>query len=190
MFIPAPPSSGPSTSSQPAQQQTSSQPSSADSSSLLSPLLSPQISPGPQLSDAPSDSPPVEGGSPAIGSALHCDPQGSSTGGGEEEEATKVTGAKEAKSHKKQQFHCLTCKVTVNSSSQLEAHCSGVYDTITMTSIIVHVFYDDVHNFDICSPSLFAWIRLEAQTHARWTQQRSVTTQGQDGVVAQARLSN
>ncbi|XP_035514302.1 zinc finger protein 385B-like isoform X1 [Morone saxatilis] len=126
---------GPSTSSQPAQQQPEngqgnllapipfSQPSSTDSSSLRSPQLSPQISPGPQLSDLPSDSPYVEVGSPATGSAPHSDPQGSPTGG--EEEVVKVEEAKEAKSNKKQLLHCPTCKVTVNSSSQLEAHCSG-----------------------------------------------------------------
>ncbi|XP_070846806.1 zinc finger protein 385B-like isoform X1 [Chaetodon trifascialis] len=124
---------GPSTSSHFAQQQPengqrsplapspSSKPSSTDSSSH-SPQLSPQISPGPQLSDPPSDSPPVERGSPATSSASHSDPQGSTSG--VEEEVLKVTEAKETKSTKKN-LHCLTCKVTVNSTSQLEAHCSG-----------------------------------------------------------------
>ncbi|XP_045925799.1 zinc finger protein 385B-like isoform X2 [Micropterus dolomieu] len=124
---------GPST-SQPAQQQPessqgsllvptlSSQPSSTDSILLRSPQLSPQISPGPQLFDLPSDSPPGEGCSPATSSATHCGPQGSFTGG--EEEVVKVDEAKETKSNKKH-LHCPTCKVTVNSSSQLEAHCSG-----------------------------------------------------------------
>ncbi|XP_031171349.1 zinc finger protein 385B-like isoform X1 [Sander lucioperca] len=126
---------GPSTSSQPAQQQPesgqecslahtpSSQPSSTDSSSLRSPQLSPLISPGSQLSDLPSDSPTMEGCSPATGSGPHSDPQGSSTGG-EEKEVVKVEEAKKAKSNKKP-LQCPTCKVTVNSSSQLEAHCSG-----------------------------------------------------------------
>uniref|UniRef100_A0A3Q0RPW7 Zinc finger protein 385C n=1 Tax=Amphilophus citrinellus TaxID=61819 RepID=A0A3Q0RPW7_AMPCI len=59
---------------------------------------------------------------PATSSAPHSEPQGSSTGG--EEEAVKVEEVKESKSNKKY-FHCPTCKVTVNSSSQLEAHCSG-----------------------------------------------------------------
>ncbi|XP_037610342.1 zinc finger protein 385B-like isoform X2 [Sebastes umbrosus] len=124
---------GPSTSSQPALQQPedvqesslaptpSSQHSSTDSSSLRSPQLSPQTSP--QLPDLPSDSPPAEGCSLAAGSAPHSDPQGSSTGG-EEEEVVKGEEAKEAKSDKKT-LNCPTCKVTVNSSSQLEAHCSG-----------------------------------------------------------------
>ncbi|XP_070783459.1 zinc finger protein 385B-like [Enoplosus armatus] len=122
--------SGPSTSSQPAQQQPennqaislapspSSQPSSTDSSSSLrSPQLSPQVSPGSQLSDLHSDSPPVEGCSPASSSAPHSMAV--------EEEVVKVEEAKDAKGNKKQQLHCPTCKVTVNSSSQLEAHCSG-----------------------------------------------------------------
>ncbi|XP_018558832.1 zinc finger protein 385C isoform X2 [Lates calcarifer] len=125
---------GPSSSSQPAQQQTestqgsslaatpSSLPSSTDSSSLHSPQLSPQVSPGSQLSDLASDSPPVEGCSPATGTAPRSDPQGSSAGG--EEEVVGLDEAKEAKSNKKH-LHCLMCKVTANSSSQLEAHCSG-----------------------------------------------------------------
>ncbi|XP_075949074.1 zinc finger protein 385B-like [Anarhichas minor] len=127
---------GLSASSQPAQQQpeniqesllaptTPTQPSSTDSSSLRFPQLSPQMSPGTQLSDLPSDSPPVEGCSLATGSAPHSDRQGSATGGEEEEEVVKVEEAKEAKSDKKT-LHCPTCKVTVNSSSQLESHCSG-----------------------------------------------------------------
>uniref|UniRef100_A0A3Q3KG52 C2H2-type domain-containing protein n=1 Tax=Monopterus albus TaxID=43700 RepID=A0A3Q3KG52_MONAL len=53
-------------------------------------------------------------------SAPHFDPQGSATGSEE-----KVEEAKEAKNNKKQHLHCPTCKVTVNSSSQLDAHCSG-----------------------------------------------------------------
>ncbi|KAG8008681.1 hypothetical protein GBF38_010268, partial [Nibea albiflora] len=127
---------GPSTSSQPALQQPessqgsllaptlSSQPSSTDSSSLRSPQLSPQISAGPQLSELSSDTPPVEECCPATSSAPPCEPQGSSVGA-EEEEPVKMEEAKEAKSNKKLHLHCPTCKVTVNSSSQLEAHCSG-----------------------------------------------------------------
>ncbi|XP_039991772.1 zinc finger protein 385C-like isoform X2 [Xiphias gladius] len=127
---------GPSTFSQPAQEQTenthgsslaaapSTQPSSTDSSSSLrSPQLSPQVSPGTQLSDLATESPPVEGCSPAASSAPCSDPRGSSMGG--EEEVARVDEAKEAKSNKKQDFRCPTCKVSVNSSSQLEAHCSG-----------------------------------------------------------------
>ncbi|XP_040923342.1 zinc finger protein 385B-like [Toxotes jaculatrix] len=123
---------GPSTCSHPAPQQTentqgsslaatpSSQPSSTDSSSSLrAPQLSPQVSPGSQLSDVASESPPVEGSGPATSSAPLSDPQGG------EEEVVKVDEPKEAKSNKKQHLHCPTCKVTVNSSSQLEAHCSG-----------------------------------------------------------------
>ncbi|XP_019938770.2 zinc finger protein 385C-like isoform X2 [Paralichthys olivaceus] len=128
---------GPTLSSQPAQQQTentqgsslaatpSSQPPSMDSL-LRSPQVSPQVSPGSQLSDLPSESAPVNGCSLATISVPSTDPQGGSTGGEEEEEeGVKVDEAKEAKSNKKQPLHCPTCKVTVNSSSQLEAHCSG-----------------------------------------------------------------
>ncbi|XP_059180751.1 zinc finger protein 385B-like [Centropristis striata] len=109
---------GPSTSSQPAKQQPenvqeitlattpSLQPSPSDSSSVRSPQMSPQISPCSQLSDPPSDSSPMEEGSPATSSA------------------EKAEEANEAKSNKKP-LHCPTCKVTVNSNSQLEAHCSG-----------------------------------------------------------------
>ncbi|XP_034563011.1 zinc finger protein 385B-like [Notolabrus celidotus] len=99
------------------------QPSSTDCSSLPSPPLSPKISPSPQLHDIPSDSPAMEGCSPATSSDPHSEPQGGSTGG--EEEDTKLEEVKEAKSNKKRQLRCPMCKVTVNSSSQLEAHCSG-----------------------------------------------------------------
>uniref|UniRef100_A0A672G610 Zinc finger protein 385C n=1 Tax=Salarias fasciatus TaxID=181472 RepID=A0A672G610_SALFA len=53
-------------------------------------------------------------------------PSRTSSGGsaGGEEEAVQGEELKEAKSNKKH-LHCPTCKVTVNSSSQLEAHCSG-----------------------------------------------------------------
>ncbi|XP_034425761.1 zinc finger protein 385C-like isoform X2 [Hippoglossus hippoglossus] len=124
---------GPTLSSPPAQQQTeitqgsslaappSSQPTAVDSL-----LRSPQVSPGSQLSDLPSESPPVDGISLATSSAPRSDPQGGSTGGAEEEEeVVKVDEAKEAKSNKNKPLLCPTCKVTVNSSSQLDAHCSG-----------------------------------------------------------------
>lgn len=61
--------------------------------------------------------------SPGPSSAQQSGPQGTCTGG-EEDVATVET--KEAKTNKKH-LHCPTCKVTVNSSSQLEAHCSGMY---------------------------------------------------------------
>lgn len=132
MFIQLP--TGPSTSSQPAQQQPknsqccslaptpSSQPPSTDFSSLCSPQLSPQILPPPQLSDLPADGHPKEGSKPATTLAPPCVPQRSSSGGVQE-----VKESKDAKGSKKQHLHCPTCKVTVNSSSQLEAHCSGAY---------------------------------------------------------------
>lgn len=131
-------SSGPSTSSQPAQLQAENsqgslstpapalQPSSMEASSLLSPQLSPQVSPGSQLSEPTSDSAPMESCSPGPSPAPQSDPQGTSTGG--EEEGEEVEEAKEAKrSNSKQLLHCPMCKVTVNSSSQLEAHYSGTY---------------------------------------------------------------
>lgn len=80
----------------------------------------------------------MEGCGPATGSAPQSDSQGNSTGG-EEEEVVKVEEAKDAKSNKKQPLHCPTCKVTVNSSSQLEAHCSGMlYNTTDTTSVSVY----------------------------------------------------
>ncbi|XP_074519517.1 zinc finger protein 385D-like isoform X2 [Halichoeres trimaculatus] len=99
------------------------QPSSSDCSSLHSPPLSPKVSSSPQLPDIPSDPPAMEGCSPATGSEVHFDPQGCSTGG--EEDDAKLEETKEAKSNKKRPLRCPMCKVTVNSSSQLEAHCSG-----------------------------------------------------------------
>ncbi|XP_041829984.1 zinc finger protein 385B-like isoform X2 [Melanotaenia boesemani] len=91
-------------------------------SSPSSPHQSQQVSPGSQLSKLPSVTPHVDGCSLDAGPAPHSDPQESSTGG--KEEALKVEEVKEGKSNKKY-FHCPTCKVTVNSNSQLEAHCSG-----------------------------------------------------------------
>ncbi|XP_013863076.1 zinc finger protein 385D isoform X2 [Austrofundulus limnaeus] len=105
----------------------SSMTSSSDSSSLPSSAHHiPEASPEPQLSDLPSNSPRADGCSPNTGSAPHSDLQGSCPGGeGEEEdEEAKMKEVKEAKNNKKH-FHCPTCKVTVNSSSQLESHCSG-----------------------------------------------------------------
>ncbi|XP_029383884.1 zinc finger protein 385C-like [Echeneis naucrates] len=99
------------------------QPSSKDSSSLHSPQLSPQVSPRATLPCLAPENPPVEGCSPATSSAPCSELQGSSMGG--EEEVAKGDEAKATKSNKKQHLHCPTCKVTVNSSSQLEAHCSG-----------------------------------------------------------------
>ncbi|KAF7204333.1 zinc finger protein 385C isoform X1 [Nothobranchius furzeri] len=93
-------------------------PSSTDSSPLPLAHQTPQISSESELSDPPSSSPHADVCSPDSASAPHSDIQGSSTGGEEEE-----TG-KEARENKKH-LHCPTCKVTVNSSSQLESHCSG-----------------------------------------------------------------
>ncbi|XP_041671955.1 zinc finger protein 385C-like [Cheilinus undulatus] len=98
----------------------SSQPSPTDESLPHSPPLSPRVSPGPQPLDPSSDPAPMEGCSPATSTASPSDTQQGFPGG--EEEEVKV---EEVKSNKRKHFHCPTCKVTVNSSSQLEAHCSG-----------------------------------------------------------------
>lgn len=126
-------STGASTSSQPGRQQaendswhssantSSLQPSSADSSSLCTHQTSPPICPGPQISDPPADKLQQEMGTPDASSALQSEPQEKSTGG-------KKEVGEEPKSCKKH-LHCPMCKVTVNSTSQLEAHCSGVCKT-------------------------------------------------------------
>ncbi|XP_014891801.1 zinc finger protein 385C-like isoform X1 [Poecilia latipinna] len=93
----------------------SSTPSCSDSSSPSSAQQTLQASDGSQLSDLPSD-----GGDAASGSASDSDPQGSAAAGEEEAGAAGT----EAKNNKKP-LHCPTCKVTVNSNSQLESHCSG-----------------------------------------------------------------
>ncbi|KAM8836540.1 zinc finger protein 385C-like isoform 2-T2 [Spinachia spinachia] len=98
-----------------------------DTSPLRAPQLAPQVSPGSQLDNPPSDSPPAQGCSLAPGSATHSDPQESTAGGEKEVEVVKAEEAEEAEEAKsdKRTHHCPTCKVTVNSSSQLESHCSG-----------------------------------------------------------------
>ncbi|XP_023196086.1 zinc finger protein 385B-like isoform X2 [Xiphophorus maculatus] len=100
----------------------SSMPSCSDSSSPSSAQQTLQASDGSQLSDLPSDAPQADSSDAASGSASDPDPQGSAAAGGEE--AAEGKEAKEAKNNKKP-LHCLTCKVTVNSNSQLESHCSG-----------------------------------------------------------------
>ncbi|XP_015253496.1 PREDICTED: zinc finger protein 385B-like isoform X1 [Cyprinodon variegatus] len=97
-------------------------PSCSDSSSPPSAHQTPEASDGSQLSDLPSDEPHADGSSNATGSPSDSDLQGSFTAG--EEEAIKVKEVEEVKNIKKH-LHCSTCKVTVNSSSQLESHCSG-----------------------------------------------------------------
>lgn len=106
-----------------------------------SPQPSPRVSPDPQPAERPaqpppSDARPEEKAAPSP-TAPVCRPQGSSAGG--EQEATE-----EAKSGKKQQLHCPTCKVTVNSSSQLEAHCSGVYDSTRAALPLKVPYYGEV----------------------------------------------
>ncbi|KAF6724970.1 Zinc finger protein 385C [Oryzias melastigma] len=83
-------------------------------SSRLSP--SPQVAPTSQLSDAPQ----AEVCSPTT--STEAQPRSCT---GDEDAAKQVEKSKSNKKH----IHCPTCKVTVNSSSQLEAHCSGMYMT-------------------------------------------------------------
>ncbi|KAM9838132.1 zinc finger protein 385C-like [Aulostomus maculatus] len=122
---------GLSTSSQPVQLENgqgvslapapSTQPSSMEDSSLHSPQLSPESFPSSQLSDLTPDDPPVKGCSPGLSSAPQSEPQVTSIEGEEEVQNVETEDTKSNKKH----LHCPTCKVTVNSSSQLEAHCSG-----------------------------------------------------------------
>lgn len=128
-------STGASTSSQPVQQcvendpwrssanTPSSQPSSTDPSSLCTRQTSPQICPGRPISHPPADGLQQEAGTPATGSAVRSEPEEKPTAG--EPEVGEEGRPKSCKQH----LHCPTCKVTVNSTSQLEAHCSGVCET-------------------------------------------------------------
>ncbi|XP_038846635.1 zinc finger protein 385C-like [Salvelinus namaycush] len=86
-------------------------------------LISPQVSPAVyQLSELTSDGSPMEGPSPTPDSNPSLEGQGESPGapGGEEE-----TRQRKKSPPTKQHLHCPMCKITVNSSSQLEAHYSG-----------------------------------------------------------------
>ncbi|XP_055778631.1 zinc finger protein 385C-like isoform X2 [Salvelinus fontinalis] len=86
-------------------------------------LISPQVSPAVyQLSELTSDGSPMEGPSPTPDSNPSLEGQGESPGapGGEEE-----TSQGKKSPPTKQHLHCPMCKITVNSSSQLEAHYSG-----------------------------------------------------------------
>ncbi|XP_054623613.1 zinc finger protein 385D-like isoform X2 [Dunckerocampus dactyliophorus] len=97
----------------------SSQLTSIDSSSSRSPQPSQHI---PQLCYSTLEGPHMDDCTPLRPtSRAQCDPQEPPAGG--EEELAKVY-AEDDKNDKKH-LHCPTCKVTVNSSSQLEAHCSG-----------------------------------------------------------------
>ncbi|XP_070962981.1 zinc finger protein 385C-like [Oncorhynchus clarkii lewisi] len=83
--------------------------SSLDALALLSPHISPAVY---QLSELTSDGSPMEGPSPTP------DSNPSLEGQGETRQGKKSPPAK-------QHLHCPMCKITVNSSSQLEAHYSG-----------------------------------------------------------------
>ncbi|XP_029485447.1 zinc finger protein 385B-like [Oncorhynchus nerka] len=93
--------------------------SSLDALALLSPHVSPAVY---QLSELTSDGSPMEGTSPTPDSNPSLEGQGESPGApGGEEETRQGKKSPPAKQH----LHCPMCKITVNSSSQLEAHYSG-----------------------------------------------------------------
>ncbi|XP_057681995.1 zinc finger protein 385D-like isoform X1 [Corythoichthys intestinalis] len=85
-------------------------PCTTDSTSSHSPQLSQQFPHDPPLSHLTAEGTPAEGDSPGPPAVRE-----------EEDDEVKV----EEKETNKKCLHCPTCKVTVNSSSQLEAHCSG-----------------------------------------------------------------
>ncbi|KAG7459688.1 hypothetical protein MATL_G00213310 [Megalops atlanticus] len=86
------------------------------SSLELAPLASPQVSPASRLSESTSETSVTE----TPGSAFEPGYQGSPKSEGEPQ-----TEADKDPKKSKQHLHCPICKVTVNSTSQLEAHNSG-----------------------------------------------------------------
>ncbi|XP_061120382.1 zinc finger protein 385D-like [Syngnathus typhle] len=93
-----------------------------DSSTNQSPQLSQQFPHSPPLPNLTQEETPLEGRGIPPASAAPLDAQGHPV---VKEEDKEGVGAVEDKEGNKKQLHCPTCKVTVNSSSQLEAHCSG-----------------------------------------------------------------
>ncbi|XP_036406766.1 zinc finger protein 385C isoform X1 [Megalops cyprinoides] len=91
-------------------------PVSETSSLELAALASPQVSPASQVSESTSDTSAAEHPGPGF------EPSGQEPSRGEGESLTE--GDKDPKKNK-QHLHCPVCKVTVNSTSQLEAHNSG-----------------------------------------------------------------
>ncbi|XP_077407884.1 zinc finger protein 385C-like isoform X2 [Vanacampus margaritifer] len=96
-------------------------PVTTDTSANHSPQLSRQFPQSPPLPHLTTEEAPAEGCETPPTSAAQLHPQ--------EPPAVKEREDDEAKADDKEankkQLHCPTCKVTVNSSSQLEAHCSG-----------------------------------------------------------------
>ncbi|KAJ8414361.1 hypothetical protein AAFF_G00052310 [Aldrovandia affinis] len=84
----------------------------------LAALASPQVSPASQVSESTSDASAADN----PGLALQPGPRGQEPPKSEGEPCTEVD--KDPKKNK-QHLHCPVCKVTVNSTSQLEAHNSG-----------------------------------------------------------------
>ncbi|XP_072523698.1 zinc finger protein 385C-like isoform X2 [Salminus brasiliensis] len=81
------------------------------------PLQSPQVSPNSQQSGSLCESVP----DPALGSGSEPSDQPKA----EKEPEAAAEPDKEGRKNSKRNLHCPVCKVTVNSSSQLEAHYSG-----------------------------------------------------------------
>ncbi|XP_030630854.1 zinc finger protein 385C-like [Chanos chanos] len=99
-------------------------PISDTSSSDMATLLSPQVSPGSQGSESTLDSNPTLD-LPTQGSDSEHQDLEPSVKGEENNPLTRGEEEREGKKSSKQHLHCPVCKVTVNSSSQLEAHYSG-----------------------------------------------------------------
>lgn len=111
--------------------------SSLDALALLSPHISPAVY---QLSELTSDGSPMEGPSPTPDSNPSLEGQGESPGApGGEEETRQGKKSPPAKQH----LHCPMCKITVNSSSQLEAHYSGMHCNMSIWLLALHLLLSD-----------------------------------------------
>lgn len=87
----------------------------------LAALLSPQVSPASQVSESTSDTSAAENPGPAF--------EPGSQEATKSEGEPRTEGDKDPKKNK-QHLHCPVCKVTVNSTSQLEAHNSGTFTAL------------------------------------------------------------
>lgn len=98
-------------------------PVSEDSSVELATLSPPQVSPSSQLSETASDTsaPEVPEATEAPGPATESGTQLDTSSTDGEPRTDEDKDPKKSKAH----LHCPVCKVTVNSTSQLEAHNSG-----------------------------------------------------------------
>ncbi|XP_066521801.1 zinc finger protein 385C-like isoform X2 [Hoplias malabaricus] len=92
----------------------------SDSSSMdTAPLQSPHISPNSQQSGSSCE------GAPDAPVPLGSDSEPSDQSSGDKEPEPGAEPSKEGRKNSKHNLHCPVCKVTVNSSSQLDAHYSG-----------------------------------------------------------------